>query len=1003
MREGIAIEGLNPNATASNGKTNTSSLQVNHGAPPAPPKLGSKPVGMRQSLSNGSLQSLNTCTDSNRKSLIASAATGTLLNIEEKPNAKVPANPSQGAKVASAPPPPSHQTKPSLQSLANSRRPSMANLGISISRSPSSTGLDTARVTAASALASASICTAPATAGLIQSSFPTEGSSQVASVSASELATQLALVQEAVNQLTSMVTLQSEAINTLVARSKPASSEVSGNSILQWSELLSNFSSKLQALMEAEFARHTTAIESMLNNHGALQPMSRSSSINAGAPSLLTPSSGVSTTSRPQQMSPISSNRPTMVKSGTRENLEAALSRPATVTGSTDINTQASEDFKSVHLKKVNRSSLVLQQQEAQQLASQIASQITMARSKSISLLKPIAQPQALGAGGSEDTRNVLEPANVEEQTVGAGTESDAKLKTISAPPFSETGNSSPKAPISKRNSITGGLSGLFGRASTNDKLSSPAPLITAMVGAGTGGSQLILNGSLRGFSGLPASLDASVSDPGKRVHQSAIYEVIYTEQDYVRDLELVAEYYALAIDCFKIEKEEALSVFGSLDSIIAANKNLLEMLENKRKESETEVVEKVGEIFLNWCPSLEAYVAYCANQKTYSAKLGQVEQKLEWKKLLEKFKSDSRAGGFSLESFLLKPVQRICKYPMLIAEILKHTSSSSDDVAPLNKALELTRNLLGYINEETRSKEIHEKFQEHLALVDGGEFLKLNSKRGLLMGYLQISSSFTSKDRFVMLFDDLIVVLKPVKARFQVESSFNLVDLLVHEKTDSRRSFKLIIYNSVTDKRETVAMQCSSEEDRRLWINAISIAASALTSAGRVAGAASGSSSDIHSNSNVTESALNVHDLRGVTLESNYDLSSTGKVKNISQTFDNIQRENNGVMHSLQRSGSAYASTSNIRASLSSIFAPNKSNVLNTSPGTIGSISNITATLNPKAKPFIANLSTDVQVSNGNLSLTARSTNDLNGTTRTRARAATVNSFIPEKSVVST
>ena len=52
-----------------------------------------------------------------------------------------------------------------------------------------------------------------------------------------------------------------------------------------------------------------------------------------------------------------------------------------------------------------------------------------------------------------------------------------------------------------------------------------------------------------------------------------------------------------------------------------------------------------------------------------------------------------------SLEGFLLTPVQRICKYPLQLTELLKHTPSTHPDAEDLTAALTAMRDIAKTIN----------------------------------------------------------------------------------------------------------------------------------------------------------------------------------------------------------------------------------------------------------------------------------------------------------------
>lgn len=61
-------------------------------------------------------------------------------------------------------------------------------------------------------------------------------------------------------------------------------------------------------------------------------------------------------------------------------------------------------------------------------------------------------------------------------------------------------------------------------------------------------------------------------------------------------------------------------------------------------------------------------YKVYCANQQT---SLNTVETLIkkhtQFKKKLDVCHTDARCRGLFLQSFLIKPIQRVCKYPLLL------------------------------------------------------------------------------------------------------------------------------------------------------------------------------------------------------------------------------------------------------------------------------------------------------------------------------------------------
>lgn len=62
------------------------------------------------------------------------------------------------------------------------------------------------------------------------------------------------------------------------------------------------------------------------------------------------------------------------------------------------------------------------------------------------------------------------------------------------------------------------------------------------------------------------------------------------------------------------------------------------------------------------------------------------------------------------LEGFLLTPVQKICKYPLQLAELLKYTPPDHPDYDKVKDALTAMRKIATLINERKRKMESIEK-----------------------------------------------------------------------------------------------------------------------------------------------------------------------------------------------------------------------------------------------------------------------------------------------------
>jgi len=63
-------------------------------------------------------------------------------------------------------------------------------------------------------------------------------------------------------------------------------------------------------------------------------------------------------------------------------------------------------------------------------------------------------------------------------------------------------------------------------------------------------------------------------------------------------------------------------------------------------------------------------------------------------------------AKGFDLFSYVIKPVQRLCKYPLLLRELLKFTPNTHPDYKDLQEAYTKIEAAVLHVNEAKRKKE---------------------------------------------------------------------------------------------------------------------------------------------------------------------------------------------------------------------------------------------------------------------------------------------------------
>ncbi|KAI0954580.1 hypothetical protein AcW1_006427 [Taiwanofungus camphoratus] len=207
----------------------------------------------------------------------------------------------------------------------------------------------------------------------------------------------------------------------------------------------------------------------------------------------------------------------------------------------------------------------------------------------------------------------------------------------------------------------------------------------------------------------VPQEVVNSVSDAEKK-RQEAINEVIYTERDFVRDMEYLRDLWIKPLKELDIIPESRRTdfleqVFWNIHDIIAVNIRLRDAL-NKRQKSYA-VVEQIGDVLLETVPHFGPFVSYGAHQ-LYGKYEFEKEKSTNpaFAQFVEEVERRPESRKLELNGYLTKPTTRLARYPLLLEAVLKHTPDGNPDKGALPKAVQLVREFLKAVNHETGKAE---------------------------------------------------------------------------------------------------------------------------------------------------------------------------------------------------------------------------------------------------------------------------------------------------------
>ncbi|TMW47178.1 hypothetical protein DOY81_007753, partial [Sarcophaga bullata] len=197
-----------------------------------------------------------------------------------------------------------------------------------------------------------------------------------------------------------------------------------------------------------------------------------------------------------------------------------------------------------------------------------------------------------------------------------------------------------------------------------------------------------------------------------KRVERKEIItEVVETEEKYGRDLQIILEEFCHPMLVAGLLTQEQLSaIFLNTEELLENNQTLAERMRDAldialEQGDDDLLTVNIGKIFLESTQMLHAFESYCVRQAGASLLLANLEKEKELLRIFLKVSQMENAvlRRMNLNSFLMVPVQRVTKYPLLLARLYKVTPSHLEGREQLKQAQEKIELHLNHINQEAK------------------------------------------------------------------------------------------------------------------------------------------------------------------------------------------------------------------------------------------------------------------------------------------------------------
>uniref|UniRef100_A0A9J7YXK8 Rho guanine nucleotide exchange factor 26 n=1 Tax=Cyprinus carpio carpio TaxID=630221 RepID=A0A9J7YXK8_CYPCA len=269
-----------------------------------------------------------------------------------------------------------------------------------------------------------------------------------------------------------------------------------------------------------------------------------------------------------------------------------------------------------------------------------------------------------------------------------------------------------------------------------------------------------------------------------------AIFEVISSEHSYLHSLEILVRLFKNSNELSEIiNKTDHHHLFSNIVDVCEASKKFFKELEDRHQQNI--VINDISDIVLRHAQSnFDPYVTYCSNEVYQQRTLQRLLNKSpSFKELLTRIEAHPDCRNLPMISFLILPMQRVTRLPLLMDTICQKTPKDSASYEACKKALHVVSKLVRKCNEGARTMERTEMMYtinsqlefkiKPFPLVSSSRWMV---KRGELTAFVEengIFSKRTSRQHvYFFLFNDVLIV-----TRKKSEESYTVIDYALRDQ----------------------------------------------------------------------------------------------------------------------------------------------------------------------------------------------------------------------------
>lgn len=266
------------------------------------------------------------------------------------------------------------------------------------------------------------------------------------------------------------------------------------------------------------------------------------------------------------------------------------------------------------------------------------------------------------------------------------------------------------------------------------------------------------------------------------------------------------------------VEERILSQILYYLPQLYQLNKDLLRELEERVAHWSDH--QRLSDIFVQKGPYLKMYSTYIRQFDNNVALLDeQCRKNLSFAAVVREFEMSPRCASLALKHYLLKPVQRIPQYQLLLTDYLKNLPENSEDYKDTQAALSIVKEVANHANDIMKQGDNFQKLMQIQYSLNGQHEIVQPGRVFLKEGTLMKLSRKVMQPRMFFLFNDALMYTTPVQsAQYKLNSILSLAGMKVSKPSQEAYQNEL----NIESVERSFILSASSATERDEWLEAI-------------------------------------------------------------------------------------------------------------------------------------------------------------------------------------